>query len=100
MIVWFHGGGFAAGTGSTYDGSNLARKRDVVVVTVNHRLNAFGYLYLGDLGGERFSDLGNAGILTWSRRSAGSKRISAALAATPGMSRSSANPAAVRRSVC
>jgi para-nitrobenzyl esterase len=63
VMVWFHGGGFAAGTGSTYDGSNLARKRDVVVVTVNHRLNAFGYLYLGDLGGQRFADSGNAGML-------------------------------------
>ncbi len=63
VMVWFHGGGFTAGTGSTYNGENLARNHDVVVVTVNHRLNALGYLYLGDLGGERFADSGNAGTL-------------------------------------
>ena len=47
-MVWFHGGGFSTGSGSShaYDGTRLAKKGDVVVVTVNHRLNAFGYLYL------------------------------------------------------
>ncbi len=51
-MVWLHGGGFAYGSGSwpVYDGHNLAKKGDVVVVTVNHRLNVFGYLYLGELG--------------------------------------------------
>src|SRR5207253_9603983 len=63
VLVWFHGGGFNYGSGSwpAYDGHNLARHHDVVVVTVNHRLNAFGYLYLGDLGGDANS--GNAGQL-------------------------------------
>ena len=63
VMVWLHGGGFASGSGdySIYDGANLARKRDVVVVTVNHRLNVFGYLYLADLGGPRFADAANAG---------------------------------------
>jgi len=41
-MVWLHGGGFASGNGcyTMYDGANLARKRDVVTVTINHRLNA------------------------------------------------------------
>ena len=47
----------------SYDGTNLARKHDVVLVTVNHRLNAFGFLYLGKLGGEKYADSGNAGML-------------------------------------
>jgi len=64
VMVWFHGGGFASGNGSSnaYDGVRLAKRGDVVVVTVNHRLNFFGYLYLGEYG-ERFADSGNAGIL-------------------------------------
>src|SRR5882724_3994431 len=48
VMVWLHGGGFATGSGSApiYDGTNLARRGDIVVVTINHRLNAFGYTYL------------------------------------------------------
>ena len=63
VMVWFHGGGFASGSGdyTIYDGANLARKRDVVMVTVNHRLNVFGYLYLADIGGPKYADAGNAG---------------------------------------
>jgi para-nitrobenzyl esterase len=63
VMVWLHGGGFASGSGdySIYDGANMARKRDVVVVTVNHRLNVFGYLYLADLGGPKYADASNAG---------------------------------------
>jgi para-nitrobenzyl esterase len=65
VMVWFHGGGYAVGSGGSvrYDGSNLARKRDVVVVTVNHRLNAFGFLDLSGIGSARFADSGNAGML-------------------------------------
>lgn len=65
VMVWFHGGGFTNGSGGDvrYDGSNLAHNHDVVVVTVNERLNAFGFLYLGELGGERYADSGNAGLL-------------------------------------
>jgi para-nitrobenzyl esterase len=65
VMVWFHGGGYAAGSGgiAAYDGANLARRHDVVVVTVNHRLNGFGYLYLGELGGPRYADSGAAGLL-------------------------------------
>jgi para-nitrobenzyl esterase len=64
VLVWFHGRGFYAGAGSEplYDGANLARRGDVVVVTVNHRLNVFGHLYLADLGGEAFAASGNAGV--------------------------------------
>src|SRR5579863_9126293 len=48
VMVWCHGGGFATGSGSSEgtDGSNLAR-RDVVVVSINHRLNALGFTFLG-----------------------------------------------------
>jgi para-nitrobenzyl esterase len=63
VMVWFHGGGYSSGSGdySIYDGANLARKRDVIVVTVNHRLNVFGYLYLTDIGGPKYADASNAG---------------------------------------
>lgn len=65
VMVWLHGRGFAEGAGSEgwYDGTNLALNGDVVVVTLNHRLNVFGYLHLADLGGEQFAGSGVAGIL-------------------------------------
>jgi para-nitrobenzyl esterase len=65
VMVWFHGGGFAVGSGGSvrYDGSNLARKHDVVVVTVNHRLNVFGFLDLAGIGGAKYADAGNVGML-------------------------------------
>lgn len=64
VMVWLHGGGFDDGTASAgfYVGQNLSRKGDVVVVTINHRLNALGYLHLGDLN-PRFAKSGNAGQL-------------------------------------
>ncbi len=60
VIVYIHGGAYSSGSGSSplYDGSALCRRGDVVVVTVNHRLNLFGYLYLPG-----FPDSGNAGTL-------------------------------------
>ena len=61
-----HGGGFAAGSGNeilAYDGENMSRRGDVVVVTHNHRLNAFGYLNLAELGGEKYASSGNVGML-------------------------------------
>jgi para-nitrobenzyl esterase len=63
-MVWFHGGGFTTGSGSSlaYDGVRLAKRGDVVVVTVNHRLNVFGYMNLAGYGPE-FADSGAAGIL-------------------------------------
>ena len=66
VMFWLHGGGFPAGSGGgnvLYDGSNLALKHDVAVVTVNHRLNVFGFMYLADIGGERFAQASNAGML-------------------------------------
>jgi para-nitrobenzyl esterase len=63
VMVWLHGGSWSncAGTAPGFDGTQLARGGDVVVVTVNHRLNVFGYLYLGDRDA-RFADAGNAGL--------------------------------------
>ncbi|HKD46131.1 MAG TPA: carboxylesterase family protein [Rhizomicrobium sp.] len=65
VMVWCHGGGFTGGSGGNirYDGANLAKRHDVVLVTLNHRLNAFGFLYLGKLGGEKYADSGNVGML-------------------------------------
>ena len=65
VMVWLHGGGFANGSGgaSMYDGGALARKGDVVTVTVNHRLNVFGYLHLGEVFGPDYAQSGAAGML-------------------------------------
>src|SRR6478736_152118 len=64
-MVWLHGGAFGYGSGNraVTDGANLARRGDVVVVNVNHRLNVFGFLHLADLGGEGWTHSGNAGVL-------------------------------------
>ena len=65
VMVWLHGGGFSAGSGQElpgYDGANLARKGDVVVITLNHRLNVLGFLDLSDFGKE-YEASGNAGLL-------------------------------------
>jgi para-nitrobenzyl esterase len=69
VLFYIHGGAYNNGTVNCdlYDGNRLCHRGDVVVVTVNHRLNAFGYMYLGDLGGElggkEYADSGNAGML-------------------------------------
>ena len=65
VMVWLHGGGYAYGSGAwpVYDGARLANKGDVVVVTVNHRLNVFGYLHLPEVAGEAYAHSGNAGML-------------------------------------
>src|SRR5439155_4871465 len=64
VMVWLHGGGYGAGSPGMipYDGANLARKHDVVVVGITHRLNAFGFLYLPALGGEKYADASNIGM--------------------------------------
>ena len=64
-MVWLHGGGYTGASGSyfLYDGTHLASKHDVVAVTLNHRLNVFGYLHLADLGGEKYADATNVGML-------------------------------------
>jgi para-nitrobenzyl esterase len=65
VMVWLHGGAFATGSGNreVTDGANLARRGDVVVVNVNHRLNIFGFLHLADIGGVNWAHSGNAGML-------------------------------------
>ncbi|MFL6619136.1 MAG: carboxylesterase/lipase family protein [Povalibacter sp.] len=78
VMFYIHGGEFSSGSGSSplYDGTRLCNRGDVVVVTVNHRLNAFGHLYLGRIGGREYQSSGNAGILdlvqalTWVREHA------------------------------
>ncbi len=65
VMVWLHGGGFHSGSGQelpSYDGLNMARNQDVVVVSLNHRLNALGYLDLSAFG-EKYAYSGNAGML-------------------------------------
>lgn len=65
VMVYFHGGAYATGSGSSplYDGSRLAAEGDCIVITVNHRLNAFGYLSLKRIWGSPFAYSGNAGQL-------------------------------------
>lgn len=62
VLVYVHGGGFRSGSGEGIDGAKLAKFGDVVVVTVNHRLNLFGYLPIGHLHPD-FADAANAGQL-------------------------------------
>lgn len=65
VMVWLHGGGFTAGSSTelpSYDGENLARRGDVVLVSVNHRLNVLGYLNLAAFG-DSYASSGNVGML-------------------------------------
>ena len=58
VMIYMHGRGFTSHSSSglaSYDGTNLARRHDVVVVTHNHRLNTLGYLDLSEIGGERYT---------------------------------------------
>jgi len=65
IMVWFHGGAFSYGSANSIrtQGNSLCRRGDVVVVTVNQRLNIFGHLYLAEIGGPDFARSGNAGTL-------------------------------------
>lgn len=65
VLFWLHGRGFAEGSGSEgwYSGAKLAAAGDVVVVTINHRLNVFGFLHLADIAGEAYAGSGIAGLL-------------------------------------
>jgi para-nitrobenzyl esterase len=65
VMVWIHGGGFTIGASSQalYDGSVLARRGDVVIVTVNYRLGPLGFIRLADVTGGKIASSGNEGML-------------------------------------
>jgi para-nitrobenzyl esterase len=65
VMVWLHGGGFSSGSGGDpfCEGKNLVRKGDIVVVTINHRLNVFGFLQLSEEWGPDYASSGQAGML-------------------------------------
>ncbi|WP_372784235.1 carboxylesterase/lipase family protein [Phenylobacterium sp.] len=66
VMVWIHGGGYETGSSQelpAYDGERLARRGDLVFVSVNHRLGPFGFLDLSQLGGASYGLSGNAGQL-------------------------------------
>ena len=65
VLVYFHGGAYNNGSVNSplYDGKRLCHRGDVVVVTVNHRLNAFGFLYLAGIDAKDYPDSGNVGML-------------------------------------
>ena len=65
VMLWLHGGGYTTGSGAftIYDGTELARKHDAVAISINHRLGVFGYLYLAELGGEKYAQASNVGML-------------------------------------
>ena len=65
VMVWLHGGGFSEGSSQEqagYDGTNLARNHGVVVVSLNHRLNALGFLDLSAYGA-KYAHSGNVGMM-------------------------------------
>lgn len=63
VMVWIHGGGFTGGAGKIYDGAVIAKKGRVIVVTINYRLNAFGFLALSSLDSERGNSSGDYGLM-------------------------------------
>jgi len=66
VMVWLHGGGFVNGNGieqDGYSGENLARKGNIVFVSVNHRLGPLGFTNLAGVGGEKFATSGNVGMI-------------------------------------
>ncbi len=65
VMVWIHGGGFTTGSGSwlVYNGRRLAARGDVVVVTINYRLNVFGFINLNEVTKGRVPATGNEGLL-------------------------------------
>ena len=66
VMVYFHGGGFEFGSAyelPSHEGAQMARKHDVVQVSVNHRLNVLGFLDLSEVGGEAYADSANASLM-------------------------------------
>ena len=64
-MVFIHGGGFIGGgtADPVYSGYNFVRRSDIVLVTINYRVNVFGFMDLETLGGAEYSDSKNLGIL-------------------------------------
>ena len=65
VMVWLHGGGYTAGSSQelpSYDGENLSKKGDVVLISVNHRLNVLGFLDLSEFG-EKYKSSANVGMI-------------------------------------
>ncbi len=66
VLVWLHGGGFTNGSGieqDGYHGENISRKGDIVFCSINHRLGPIGFSDLSAVGGEKYRDSGNVGML-------------------------------------
>lgn len=65
VMVWIHGGGFTSGSARNtwYDGASLAARGDVVVISIQYRLGAWGFLELSEIGGPEYAESGNLGIL-------------------------------------
>ena len=63
VMVWIHGGTYSSGSAglAMYDGGRLSKAENVVVVSINHRLNIFGYLYLGGMS-SAYADSANLGL--------------------------------------
>ncbi|MFG2142958.1 carboxylesterase/lipase family protein [Streptomyces sp. NPDC048696] len=77
VLVWFHGGSFVSGTGAHYDASRLARTGDLVVITANYRLGAFGFLAhpgltaeAPDTGSGDYGLMDQQAVLRWTRANA------------------------------
>lgn len=94
VLVYIHGGAYMTGAGHDplYDGSNLCARQDVVVVSITHRLNAFGYLYLGRLEREL---TGRVGALRASGNVGQSDLIAALMWIKANIARFGGNPNAV-----
>ena len=102
VMVWIHGGAFRSGSSASplYEGTALAARGDVVVVTINYRLGALGFLAHPDARRPRASRSGTGASSTASRRSGGCRTTSRRSAATPPTSRSSASRPAPPRCRC
>ena len=100
VMVWIHGGGFTSGSGQEqpgYDGENLSRRGDVVVVSLNHRLGPLGYLNLARVRPSNTRVRRTPACWTWWQPSNGCATTSPTLAAIPATCSSSASPAAARK---
>ena len=62
VVVWVHGGSMTSGSGKGMNGHAFADRDDIVTITINYRLGAFGFLYLGDAD-KRYAESGNCGVL-------------------------------------